>query len=76
MDKTRENRLRRKADRMGLRLVKSRRKDTDAIDYGCYMLVDASVNVAVYGVGEVMGLPAASIDDVEKYLYGGDGNDV
>lgn len=71
MDKTTENRLRRKANRMGLRLVKSRRKDPDAIDYGCYMLVDAASNFVVFGVGEVMGLPAATAEEIERYLYGG-----
>lgn len=35
-----ENRARRIAQRQGLRLVKSRRRDPQAIDYGTYMLVD------------------------------------
>ena len=38
-DKVRENRLRRKADRMGLLLSKSRRRDPDALDYGLYALI-------------------------------------
>jgi hypothetical protein len=42
-EKVRENRLRRMADRQGLQLVKSRRRDPRAVDYGTYALyvVDA-----------------------------------
>lgn len=39
-DKVRENRLRRTAERRGLTLVKSRRRDTHATDYGTYRLGD------------------------------------
>jgi hypothetical protein len=60
-DKVRENRARRAAERQGLLLKKSRRRDPRAIDYGTYMLVDASTNTIV--AGERMYL-----DDVEKYL--------
>ncbi len=38
--KTYENRLRRAADRQGYMLVKSRRRDPHATDYGKYVLVD------------------------------------
>lgn len=38
-EKVRENRLRRKAERQGYKLVKSRRRDPDATDYGTYQLV-------------------------------------
>lgn len=38
-EKVRENRLRRMAERQGLRLVKSRRRDPRALDYGLYVLV-------------------------------------
>lgn len=37
-DKVRENRLRRAATRQGLRLSRSRRRDTRALDYGEYSL--------------------------------------
>jgi hypothetical protein len=40
-DKIRENRLRRVAERQGLRLRKSRRRDPRAIGYGTYDLVQA-----------------------------------
>ena len=38
-DKTRETRLRRMADRQGLRIVKSRRRDPYATDYGRMWIV-------------------------------------
>jgi hypothetical protein len=38
-DKVWENRLRRMAERQGLRLVKSRRRDPYASDYGKYWLM-------------------------------------
>ena len=37
-EKVRENRLRRMAERQGLELRKSARRDPRAIDYGTYML--------------------------------------
>lgn len=57
-----ENRLRRAAARQELRLVKARRIDRRAVDYGTYTLVDAN-GVAV--AGERM-----DIRDVERYLTG------
>jgi hypothetical protein len=65
--KVRENRLRRMADRQGLQLVKSRRRDPRAIDYGGYMLVDPRTNSVVAGA-EGVGRPHWSLDDVERYL--------
>jgi hypothetical protein len=66
-DKVRENRLRRMAGRQGLRLVKSRRRDPRALDYGKHMLVDDN-NVVVFGlVAERIG---ADLDDIENYLEG------
>jgi uncharacterized protein YcfL len=41
-EKVRENRIRRMAGRQGLQLVKSRRRDPRALDYGMYWLVDNS----------------------------------
>lgn len=66
-DKVRENRLRRMADRQGLRLVKSRRRDPRAIDYGGYMLVDVPTGYAVAGVHPI-GRPHWNLDDVEDWL--------
>lgn len=64
-NKVRENRLRRMADRQGLRLVKSRRRDPRALGYGGYMLVDERNRVQA---GELDSPRALSLDDVERYL--------
>lgn len=64
-EKVRENRLRRKAERQGLRLVKSRRRDPQAIDYGKYMIVNRD-NVVV--AGELNTGHALDLDGVERYL--------
>jgi hypothetical protein len=66
-ERVRENRLRRMADRQGLRLVKSRRRDPRAVDYGGYMLVDQATNTVVAGAG-ALGRPAWDLDQVEEYL--------
>jgi hypothetical protein len=48
--KVRENRLRRVAERQGILLVKSRRRDPRALDYGLYVLVpDTAKNRTPYG---------------------------
>lgn len=59
-EKVRENRLRRMAGRQGLQLLKSRRRDPRAIDYGIYWLVDAS------GVEVTSG----DVDAIETWLRG------
>lgn len=67
-DKIRENRLRRAARRQGLILVKSRRRDERATDYGTYMLVDGSTSAVVAnGLQSGYGL---TLDDVETELLG------
>jgi hypothetical protein len=48
-EKVRENRLRRMAQRQGLRLEKSRRRDRRALGYGTYMLVDPHTNTIEAG---------------------------
>ena len=47
IDKVRENRLRRAAERQGYRLMKARRRDRRAFDYGTYQLVDGATNSLV-----------------------------
>ncbi len=59
-DKVRENRLRRAAARQRCQLVKSRRRDPNAWDYGTYMLVDWDTNGAV--------MQNADLDDIEERL--------
>jgi hypothetical protein len=65
-EKVKENRLRRMAERQGLRLVKSRRRDPHAIDFGKYALVSAETNGIVFGSGS-FGYDA-DLEDIERYL--------
>lgn len=65
-DKVRENRLRRMAERQGVRLEKSRRRDPRAADYGTYSLIDANTNVPIIGGGS--GVTGLTLDEVEKRL--------
>jgi hypothetical protein len=62
-DKVYENRLRRMAERQGLRLQKSRRRDPLALDFGVYVLIDNATGVAVAG-------ESRSLPDIERYLIG------
>jgi len=64
--KVRENRLRRKLERMGYRLTKSRRKDPDAYDYGGYMVLDAWTNAVVIGSDPIEF--CLTIEDVETFV--------
>lgn len=59
-EKVREIRLRRMAERRGLRLSRSRRRDPLAIDYGMYYLIDDRRDGEVVAQGP--------LDDVEAYL--------
>jgi hypothetical protein len=69
-EKVRELRLRRMAERQGLALHKSRRRDTRAIDFGCWMIVDPFTNSIVAGTAGT-GRPNMDLDQVEAYLMGG-----
>lgn len=60
-DKVRENRLRRAAERQGLRLVKSRRRDPRALDYGRWEILNGDGRPVTDGL---------TLDDVEAYLHG------
>lgn len=62
-EKIRENRLRRMAERQGKRLVKSRRRDPRAVDYGRYWLHSIENHAVVLG-----GQFGVSLDDVEEEL--------
>jgi hypothetical protein len=62
-DKVREKRVRRMAERQGLLLRKSRRRDRLAWDFGSYWLVDADRNALVFP--DVHG---GSLEDMERYL--------
>lgn len=67
-EKVRENRLRRMAERQGLALVKSRRRDRHAWDYGTYMLLDVATNgVVASGSQQGYGLDMDAIEsELEK----------
>lgn len=63
----RENRLRRAAKRQGLKIVKSRRRDPRALDYGRFMIVDQDNRVVA---GELSAGQGLTIDQVEEFLHG------
>jgi hypothetical protein len=68
-EKVRENRLRRMAERQGLALRKSRRRDPRALEFGTYMLVDPYRNAIAAGdVNRGYGL---SLDEIEAELEAG-----
>ena len=74
VNKVHENRLRRMAERQGLLLVKSRRRDPLALDYGLYVLVsDTKGNrVGRYGGQAAVSAFATgdglTLDEVEAQL--------
>ncbi len=65
-DKVRENHARRMAQRQGLVLVKSRRRDPLALDYGGYTLVDAATDAVVAGDGPIPYF--LDLDEAEAWL--------
>jgi hypothetical protein len=67
-DKIRENRLRRMAERQGLRLAKNPRRDPRAVDYGSYMLLDAHTSAMVADFGWDHPSYRDHLDDVEAWL--------
>jgi hypothetical protein len=64
-EKVRENRLRRAVARQGFQLMKSRRRDPRAYDYGTYMVIDQN-NAAIQAYGPNSEL--MTLDDVEKWV--------
>ena len=62
-----EARLRRMADRQGLILRKSRRRDPEAIDFGLYALVDIESGGTIHPEG-VISPYSLTLEDVEAYL--------
>jgi len=66
-DKVRENRMRRMALRQGLRVVKSRRRDSLAVDFGWYNLVDMLTGRVMQPVKE-HGFGFESLEDVRDEL--------
>jgi hypothetical protein len=69
--KVRENRLRRAAERQGLRLMKSKRRDPRALDYGMYWLIKGQRGEARgSGRNAIIGGERMTLDQVEAYLMG------
>ena len=63
-----ENRLRRAADRRGLRLIKSRSRDHNAIDYGFYALIDIQTSGAINPSIAGRWVCSWTLEEVEDYL--------
>lgn len=63
MDKIRENRLRRMAERQGLQLSKSRRRDPRATDFGKFFLSQNGILMSPES--------GMDLDEIEAYLGGG-----
>jgi len=69
--KVRENRLRRIADRRGLRLTKSRQRDPRGLTFGHYRLEDSRSRLGVAVEDPLQrGYPFSDLDDVEVFLNG------
>ena len=66
--KVRENRLRRAADRQGLRLSKSRSRDPNAMDFGMYALIDQQTGGATHPALAQRWVHTLDLDEVEHYL--------
>lgn len=65
--KAHENLLRRKAERQGLRLEKTRRKDPDATDYGKWRIIDLTTGEAATIAGR-QGKYDLTLEQVEAWL--------
>lgn len=66
--KVMENRLRRVADRRGLRLVKSRSRDVNAVDYGLFALIDIETGGAVNPAIAQRWVCSWTLNQVQDYL--------
>jgi hypothetical protein len=70
-DKGKETKLRRVADRIGLRLMRSRSRDPRTPDYGLYALINVQINGAVNPALAGHWVCSWTLDDVEAYLLPG-----
>ena len=66
--KVRENRLRRMADRQGLKLQRSPRRDTRALDYGLYALTTYGGAAGTVHPQGPISIFTLDLDEVEQYL--------
>ena len=65
-EKVLENRMRRALKRRGMRLVKSKRRDPKAFDFGGYMIINAENNTVVCGTDPMAF--SLSLDNVAQYV--------
>jgi hypothetical protein len=68
LEKIRENRLRRMAQRQGYTLRKSRRRDPRALDFGGYALIDPWSRGPVFGFGRNGPDANLDLDQIEGFL--------
>lgn len=66
--KVKENRLRRAADRQGLRLSKSRTRDPNGMDFGLYALIDHRTGGLAHPALAERWVHALTLDEVEDWL--------
>lgn len=66
-EKVQENRARRKAQRRGLMLYRSRRRDPQALDFGMYMVTDVQTNGLVHSSAPWGGY-ALTLDQAEELI--------
>jgi hypothetical protein len=70
-DPTRYARVRNAAMRQGLRLVSSRRRDPNALDFGRFWLVPVAVVVTPTLHNELDARQSMTLEEVESYLSRG-----
>jgi hypothetical protein len=68
-DKAHEHKLRRAAERQGLKLEKARRRDRRAVDYGRFRLIDRASGEPVFPSHDLTAYPL-SLHGVERALIG------
>ena len=66
--KVKENKLRRMADRQGLRLTKSRTRDPNGMDFGLYALIDIQTGGATHPPLAGRWVHTLTLDEVEEHL--------
>ena len=65
-EKVLENRIRRVAQRRGMKVVKSRRRSSRSVDYGGYMLIDVATNSVILGGSPIAF--SATAEEIDSYL--------
>ena len=71
-EKVQENRIRRRLDRLGYKLVKSRSRDPHAPGYGLYQVINLSHGGCDFGYEGFDGAPSATLAEVEVWLNDSD----